>query len=430
MTALTVVSDHNNTEESTTSSTWADTAVSIAGSSLLDGVDYLVLYTASIGGSTVSAVPFARLQFGSTVIANVGGTGSSSGTPNHCRSICISGYYIITGNGLDSLQFQKARTVIGTGYIGGQSIIAIPLDDLVENTDYFQTTQNGDTAVITSTSTTGQNQDLISLVKTTEAADYLVLASGEILAGNAVGANAKIRLDIDGGNKKIDMLCNDNINQHYAGWSYAKIHTFTAASHNIAIEGQANGSGSAVRSWRRGRIILIKIASFDQLVSTSDNTVDTVGTNWTSTEVSNSHVYTANQTEDVVVIGNLMAARKQAFRYTLTFLRDNTSGLEWSKYIGVDHTLDDTTEVNSLTAIMHENINTSAKTYQFKRTDENNTTHNTVDEDDIIVWSMNTVGAPATRTLFQSIYPNTGTIIAIGIAIMSGLSALKVGLFG
>ena len=75
---------------------------------------------------------------------------ASSGTPEAVRFHQLSGFHVITGNGTDGLQIAH-EVVTGTSFIKGKGIVAIPLDALTENTDYWQSVGNGDTNEASST---------------------------------------------------------------------------------------------------------------------------------------------------------------------------------------------------------------------------------------------------------------------------------------
>lgn len=412
MTQITPLSSFSNTEETSISSTRADTAVSIAGSSLLNNVKYLVIYTCGFGASDITSEPEPQVEFGSTIIAHVGSECSSSGGVNHGRGKNLCGFHIITGNGSDGLKITKRRSHgSGTTYYGGLGLIAIPLDDLTEDDDYFQTTQNGDAAELSLNNNPTATGDLLSLTKTLEATDYLILASCEVQpTSDDANNDTKTNIDIDGTDQKEDQynISNASMANHFLSFSYARIHTFTAASHTIKIEAEALGSDTKNRAWRRGRIILIKKDIFDQMVSTTDDTSDTVGVNYSTFEDDNSHTYTPNQQEHVVVLGNAMQSTKQNFRSTYFFLLNNDDSTEFSKYIGCDYLGQNTSEVQSILVAGTEQIS-AEKTYKIRRSDENNTTHNQVNYSDIIVWSMEL--AEAGGTTLSTAKPTVSAII-------------------
>lgn len=402
MPSIIPLSSFSNTEESSISATFEDTAVSIVGSSLLNGVEYLILYTVSSGTSDATTVAEQRVIFGSTTLAEGAERSSSSGTVNHCRGRALTGYFIITGNGIDTLKIQKRRAfATGTCFFGGFSLIAIPLDQLTEGEDYEQITQNADAAEVTFIAP--GSADLITLTKTTEADNYLVLASCEVdpKTGGTLGCQTNV--DIDGSNQKsiVDtfglFLTGD-----YSGWSYARIHNLTAGSHTFKIEVAYAGVGTDPRRWRRGRIIIFKASVFDQLVSSIDDTQDTVGVNEPTEEEDNSIVYTPNQAEDVVILGNIIYKVQQTFRYTRSYLRNDTDSVEFSKSVGGDNPFSNIGEMFSNGMFGTENIALGANTYSIQRTDENNTTHNKVENSDIIVWSMTLSIPPPPPTIAAS----------------------------
>lgn len=113
---------------------------------LSNGVKYLVIYCGNHGGYDTSAVSELVLEHGSTVIAR--GVGEGRGLYFHWDTGQTSGYYIVTGNGTDTLRFRfRCVTSSDTAYVGAMAIIAIPLTDLTENTGYFQSVSNTEDVV-------------------------------------------------------------------------------------------------------------------------------------------------------------------------------------------------------------------------------------------------------------------------------------------
>ncbi len=193
----------SNTQESTTSTSMVDTDVLIDGASLQNGVDYLVMYNMGYGVSSTSVVTSVQVVHGSSIIAESSDDGSSSGTPESMRAASLSGYHIITGtgNGADDLKIQFLAST-ATAYIGGKTIIAIPLDDLTENTDYWKSISNSedvvtDAAVGSSTELAGITIDL------PQTGDYIVLMSAEGGADTSgVNDGEQFRAFIDGAQVK------------------------------------------------------------------------------------------------------------------------------------------------------------------------------------------------------------------------------------
>ncbi|MBW1881324.1 MAG: hypothetical protein JRJ84_23460, partial [Deltaproteobacteria bacterium] len=187
------LSSHSNAQESSTVD-GTNTDTFIPGASLPGGVDHLVIYNAGFGGAGTSDEVGARIEFGSTVIGHAADEGSSSGTPEAVRIHQLSGFHVITGNGTDELRI-KHQVSSGTSFIKGKGIIAIPLDSVTENSDYWLSVGNGDANEATSAGAFVNVRDVTFNLP--DAGDYLVLASMEAtMAGGAATGGAAMRLQL------------------------------------------------------------------------------------------------------------------------------------------------------------------------------------------------------------------------------------------
>ena len=120
-----------------------DTDVSIDGSNLELGTDYLVMYNMGYGVNSVNDITSVQVKNSTDIIAQSTDDGSVSGTPEALRAASLSGYTIIegTGNAADDLKIQY-QTDSETAFIVGKTLIAIPLNDLIEGTHYWNSTSN------------------------------------------------------------------------------------------------------------------------------------------------------------------------------------------------------------------------------------------------------------------------------------------------
>ena len=71
-TSITPVYSFSNTQQSTTATTLQNSDVVITAANLLNGVEYLILYSASYGGNSTSLLPEVAVTYGSTTIAHLG----------------------------------------------------------------------------------------------------------------------------------------------------------------------------------------------------------------------------------------------------------------------------------------------------------------------------------------------------------------------
>ncbi|MBW1881844.1 MAG: hypothetical protein JRJ84_26100, partial [Deltaproteobacteria bacterium] len=186
----------------------------------------------------------------------------------------------------------------------------------------------------------------------------------------------------------------DNMSQNFA---YARIHSLAAGDNTFTLQGGVS-QGTATAGFRRSRIIAVRAASFDQLVST---TTDAQSATAQSFEVSGAELgwdswltnsYTPNQTESVVVIGNGFAWQGQDYRSTAARIENTTDATVFSEFTADDAkdiAVDRTTHL--VTAL--EQIG-STKTYALQLSNENSTTTDSQRQyGDIIVWSMTAAGS-------------------------------------
>lgn len=152
-TKITPITAYQDTEQSTGSAS-ADASCTTAA--LADGVEYLVIYGGNFGGSSATNEPGLALRFGGytgTKIAEGNGEGNGAGA--HWTSGVCNGVVKVVGDGSSTLAFSFGLYAgTGTAYTGAMSIIAIPLTDLVEGTDYWYYGTTGETLEVTDASLT------------------------------------------------------------------------------------------------------------------------------------------------------------------------------------------------------------------------------------------------------------------------------------
>lgn len=277
-----------DTPQSTSSTTMVD--ANCETSVLANGVDYLVIVCGNHGGSDTSCVSAAQILFGSTVIGYSASEGR--GTALHADSTQLNGFKKVTGNGTDTLKIQfQCITSSDTAYIGAMAIIAIPLDDLTLNTDYWFTGSNS----------SGWEQEdpsswttLKTMSPTLPADDYLILMSAEASSPTTTASDGyNIRGIADG-----SYICETEGSGY--GWteepedtndvfniSWLTMETLSAGSRTFTIE--CNNIGSAVCDFRRSNIWVFKKSSFAQILqnkfSTSINTSSSTYVDWTASDL-------------------------------------------------------------------------------------------------------------------------------------------------
>ncbi|MGH8014919.1 MAG: putative Ig domain-containing protein, partial [Candidatus Zixiibacteriota bacterium] len=359
--------------------------VVIPAASLQNGVQYLIMYSASYGGSTAAAVQEVAVTYGATVIARGADEGSLEGTPEAMRDGSLHGYYVLTGDGISDLRIQFRTVTATTAFITGKSLIAVPLTSLTLNTDYWVTTQNGDAAVV---STTAAFVDLITTTQTMPSTgNYLVLMSAE--GWTPVGAateGEQFQTLINSVVQKASARKEWEDNAASRNFSYARIHNLTAGSNTFTVQG-GSGQGTASKSFRRGRIVVFRAGAFEQLVSTINDAVATTTSNHPIFTTYLTQAYTPLRTENVILIGNVRADQTTDLRSAIIRLQNQTDAITFSDFIS-DDAKDITFDLPMLTAFGTQQIST-AKTYALQISGESPyTTAINFQYGDLIVWSM------------------------------------------
>lgn len=398
---ITPIFSQSNTQQTNTTTTLADSDVSIAAANLESGKKYLILYNAGYGGNDTGTESEVIVEYGGTVIARTIGEGSSSGTPEHIRIGSLHGSYILTGDGASDLKIRfRCLTASDTTYIAGKSLIAIPLESLTEDFHYSYAQQNGDTDEISALGTDIDNagNTLLTLTKTLPAGDYLVLMSCE-LAPDSVTVNGEVKFEVDGSGQKINGLtaAEATTNKEYDCFSYAKVHTLGAGERIFKIKARSvTGSAADIR---RGRIILIWLDNFDNYASASNTTPDTNTSATHETYVASD--YTPNQEEYVLVVGNAASWQTNDFRSVYQRLRNTTDNVSFGENVGFDSRLFASGR-NLMTCFGTEQISTT-KNYALQYGVEQTSATGNMDEGDIVILGLTALIPGASETIEKSL---------------------------
>jgi hypothetical protein len=186
----------------------------------------------------------------------------------------LAGFAIVTGTGNSNSDIEFAWSTTEAAefkyaYLNYPNIIAIPLNDLTENTDYWAYEQISDAGDGVTTQIPWQDLTSIDLTGI-DAGDYLVLASTEFKCAQS-GNVAQVRLQIDGVtqggefNQKRTGSQLDNM-----GAAYARLHTLAAGNHTVTWQGGSH-TGNLNKYFHRFKLIIIKAAMWNQMVSVSDD---------------------------------------------------------------------------------------------------------------------------------------------------------------
>ena len=136
------------TPESTTST--SSVFSSLESGVLADGVEYLVFARGGVGGNDTDAKPIGLAALGDTGGSPGDGTQFASvrregrGLSNHWDSGQFQAFAILTGDGTSRLYtYFRNQLSSDEAFLGAQVLIAIPLDQLTPDEDYFFDQQVG-----------------------------------------------------------------------------------------------------------------------------------------------------------------------------------------------------------------------------------------------------------------------------------------------
>jgi len=311
--SITPITAYQDTEQVTMSGTAVSANCTTAA--LADGIEYFVFYCGNFGGSTSSNTGALQFNLGSTIIGYAQGEGLSFNFHTSIKQ-CMGGRKV-TGNGTDTLSFSFFANS-GTVFAGAMAIIAIPLTDLVENTDYWHSGTNSPDFELSDAVSSWEplRQITTTAFDVPVTGDYLVFPSCEgrptSASGNG-GDRTRVRFSIDG---SFITAGDDSVPQFVAEWednidinsiTSASIQNLTAGEHTLLIE-VASLVGQTRSDYRRSNLFVLNMSRFEQHVQTQDTT----GASTTSTTFSDfsglDQTYTPIQNEHVLHIAYLVGA--------------------------------------------------------------------------------------------------------------------------
>ncbi len=399
----------SNSEDSLLSLTYAKldvTNVVIHPSELANGHRYLILYNAGLGATNAASEVAVRVMYGATEIAEavyeadheaaISGSNIDNG-PRSAQGGALTGFYVLTANGSDSLFMEYKFSEIGGGcYISGKCLMTIDLSNLTNDTHYFDSVQNGSGVVIRDSSDATTDTTLLSDTYTTEAGDYLVLASGECWdsLNSSTTFSKQCYLMIDGtvqgpagGGKHTWEDISDIWN-----WSYAKIHTFTAASHTFRIRiGNIDTPAAGVEVYgRRGRIILIKKSAYFDVQTRSHDGFISIANDYNTWATDTSLTYTNNTgtTENIVLIANGSVRGVDADDHGVVRLLNNTDAVAFSEVgTGNSREANDTIAVTSI-GFISQLANAGSKQILYQASGDSTTNNQTLGFVRLIAWNL------------------------------------------
>jgi len=405
-----------NTEDSITSTSFvrlnASTLV-LHTADLVNGHRYLIMYNVGMGASGPSREPATRVMYGTTEIAVADLESDAESEPLSTRNGPhsgqagnLNGFYILTANGSDSLwvEAKNAGSGGGASYFSGKCLMSVDLNNLTNNTHYFDTVDNTSGILMSDTTDTPTiDTTLLTDTYTTAAEDYLVLASAEVWdslnTSNAFSKQCYLMIDgtiqgpADGGKHTWEDVSD------FWNWSYAKIHTFTAASHTFTIKiGNVDSTGAtSVVYGRRPRIILIRKSAYVDMQTKGHDGYNTVVNDYNTWGTDTSLTYTNNTgtTENVVLLASASLRGVTFEQHTVTRILNNTDALSFSEVGTSDpREANDTVNVTAI-GFLAALANGGAKQVLFQVAGDSTAADNTVGFVNLIAWNLKEdVGAP------------------------------------
>lgn len=301
----TVLSTLSSFSTGTTDGAGSDSATRVVQdqtAALANGVPYIVLYEGGSNPDGATGITTAAdVRFGSTEYAISSGFFGAFDPPDGAvRTGRVSGFFVVTGNGSDTVSIGTWRVNGSAGntvlYSGG-GIKAIPLDSLTQNTHYWlHQGENNTTADTTPTGGSGYTQVGGSITFTAPTSgDYLVIFCVEAqhqtdaTTSDAIQVRFRQTTDPNGSPTTITLGAGDNsgqlspATQLYAPSSspdsiqvhlrYEAVVSLTASTEYEFFVEAASPSGGGNTEYRRERIIAFDGSAWDGGFQTDITTI-------------------------------------------------------------------------------------------------------------------------------------------------------------
>ena len=322
ITGITPITAFQDTQQSTSSTSLVD--ANCETSALSNGVNYLVIYCGNIGGNDNGAHVELVLIFGATTIARCTAEGTDQTTVLHVAAGALHGYYIVTGDGTSTLKFQfRCITSLDTAYAGAMGIVAIPLTELTQNSDYWYSVSNTEDVVTNPSTWTNLASQTWSLPET---GNYLILMSAEGgCDGSSTSDAPMVRFQLNGATLGSEYMEEWEDNVDNMNFAKATVVNCNSGDNTFRIQVTDEDGTSPSADFHRPRIVVIKCSAFNQIVDTSTSTgVSTISTTYVDWSALTT-TYTPNQQEYVVVLANLNGLHSSSYHVPVFQIYDATA---------------------------------------------------------------------------------------------------------
>lgn len=331
--------------EFTTSSPHTTYNTVLTSSNTVSGVTYLLLYSATAGGVSNSVQVQARIRLGTTEIGTARSrcAGSGSNPEERVNGVQLQGFTIIEGDGnAFSIQVRNPTNNSSVN-MDSASIIAVPLIDALNGTDYFFDVSNDSTIQLENAATAfvGGFTNVVSSsnFNFSSLGDYILLTSVEAdIPGGIAGEAAQARFIQEGAILEPGTMKGTLVSTQQRKVNFVNIDRFNVGSpgfQNFQIQGAS--LNSSVVDFSRGRTIAIREGVFKSFLEevralgASFNDSDPVPAFASPLEL------TDNPVEDVthIVLGwVIMSAGDVSQRTPLVQLNETNSGDTFRKSTG------------------------------------------------------------------------------------------------
>lgn len=270
--------------------TTSGTNVVVAGPSanLQSGVDYLVLYSGTMGQDTAGVVTRLQLFVGDERVCDGRGVTVGGETDftraNNSGQVC--GFTVVRGveHNAGPLEWRM-RSEPGGGEVArcaALCAIAIPLSTLAEDSDFFYDGLNDSTIQLTDAAIGWSDTIVESTFNLPETGDYLVMMCTEGRANtSSTGRAVRVKYLVDGTEiDGTDAGSGEGFQLEakggsFSGWGYARVLNLGAGNHTFKVAGGSrNGTTS---DYRRGRIVVVRASKFNALRETLATTQGQTG---------------------------------------------------------------------------------------------------------------------------------------------------------
>lgn len=431
-----------DTEQTVTSTSFQD--VNCETTALLDGVDYLIIYTANVGNDATTQRSTLDVFYGVLKIGGCFSQKSNMGTfgDAHYNAAGLNGIFKVTGDGVSTVKFQAKATGISTAYVGAMAITCVPLDQFTQNTDYYyaSNTNNDTFDVINASATDPPSDSLLSSTFTGMAAgNWLFLWSDEASVGNAISRAFASRFQVDSVTVGPTRYARHNDNTNASIFTFASAHVVNVPTGgSIPAEILVGSLVAGEADFRRGRIFAINTALFSQVLSTTDSTglttnagafLDFTGLNTT--------VVPTNVNSPIIVFTSATSYTQDVNSGMTSALRNETDGIDYrddsggrnSAVGGLGATGVDLN--NSFMSHFEERSSSTEYRYQIRTVGAGDVSVGRNDDDtggehsEMIVWEFIPTGtpfAPITKTIIDDDEIQTGTILTDNFNARIGLT--------